>query len=79
MLVKRQETNLCSELESRLFVNVLLVCDVLYNLVRSHQLLCFSVRDLKAYRKNKLKCVFLFKDEAKYISQLAVDTQYEEG
>lgn len=31
-----------------LFINVFLVCNILYNLLRSHQLLCFCVRDLKA-------------------------------
>lgn len=47
-------TCLCGVLQSRLLINVFLVCDVLYDLLRSHQLLCFCIWDLKACSTNKL-------------------------
>lgn len=36
-----------------LFSYVFLVCNILYNLLGGHQLLCFSVRDLEACRGRK--------------------------
>lgn len=46
------KTCLFSELWNRLFINVLPVCNILYNLLRTHQLLCFCIRDLKACRRD---------------------------
>lgn len=47
------ETCLYDEPQNRLFINVFLVCNILYNLLRTHQLLCFCIWDLKTCRKNQ--------------------------
>lgn len=46
------ETYLCNEPKDILLINILLVCDVLYNLRRTHQLLCFCIWDLKTWAEN---------------------------
>lgn len=34
-----------------LFINILLICNVIYNLLWTHQLFCISIRNFKSWKK----------------------------